>query len=421
MVQPEIQPQSLREVEPGLDKRLQSIAPLSLIKARLSKDEIIRGLSGEAGAEFFAKTLNRHGSTQTMIKHMGDNEVQDALVGMIEKNPQALPEAIEQHADTRKARRNLGKMMGEAANTGLYERIQSTAAGNEVTAMAYDTKMSWDAWGYLNRGVKRAVLHAKIKLPIVKHKESVIEVGRHVRPVTSNYLDASDGGLKTDEEITGLLTHIHREEKYGAFSEFFTTQEKTRRLSQYLETEENRDTVTALLSDNKPRALLSIMDALVTGLDQRTGINNFADMLVDKNGSQVVHALVRGAMRGGNERQRVLNTDHELVSTGSPGNIKWGSLDDQELLYAAFNSVVTDPNTPGEPGNIVHLGKEVMRRIVGKGDIAFDRAIEIQDGVNARRKELHRQGALTKIPGDINIHDDPGRSQLQEIRQTRPY
>jgi hypothetical protein len=386
MAQAGRQQRPLSEVNADLDSKLGSIAPLSWIKARLSKKDIIDGLKSEAGAEFFARSLTRMRSAHSITHYLGDAEVQDAFIGMLERNPKAVGEAVERHADTLTSRKRLRALMECEAGRGLYGRVMGTAAGNELTSMIYDYPVAWSVWGKLNRGVKRTALWAKIKMPQAKYKQSVEVLQPYIRPAETRYLEAGGGELVDDARITALLNDRNLDIRYGTITEFFTSTEKRRRLSQFLEKPGGRDLLTNRLRENKPRALLSILDSLAYGLEDKTGIKNFAEMLVDENGYQVIKALAQG------------------------------SLEDQELIFAAFNAHYTP--TAGQEK--VLLGKEVMGEIYRMGEIRFDRAVEILDAVNDRRRGLYASGIITRGQVRKGLGDIPlPEAQLEEIRRAR--
>ncbi len=373
-------PKSLGEVNPDLDAKIDSMFKRSLFSVKtLSRQELVDGLSSEAGPEFFARIFTKGSSFRSLMGELGDSQVQDAVLNLVARSPHSVDEALKSFADSKLARKRMRDAMDSDAGQILYSRIQQTEAGNEFTAMVYNEPMSWDVWGSLGRVAKKAALLAKIKLPQTKRKESVEALQDYVRPSSTNFLGI-DGISVDDAWITELLNHPDLETRYGVVSEFFSSSDKTRRLSKYLADGGNRELLVKRLSENKPRALLAILDALATGLDGRLGISNFAQALADGNCSQVLEGLARG------------------------------SLEDQELIYAAFNSHYRG----------VLLGKEVMKKVYSMDAEQFDTAVRIQDAVNSRRRQLYELGEITKTQVGSGLGDVPlDEVQVSEIIRAR--
>jgi hypothetical protein len=371
---------TLGEANPELDAKIGSMFVRSAFSVKsLSKTELVEGLGGPAGGEFFARLWTKGSAYRSFMKHWGDDDVQRAVVGLFEREP-TIGASIEKFAGSNIARNRMRLALDTAEGIGLHEKLIGTPNGYELDSRVLSEEWGREIYGVLPRTVKRAALLAKISLPQLRHKESVKAIEPYVRPVSSNLLEARSGGLVGDDEINALLDNADMEVRYGAISEFFSTPEKASRLSRYLEKGENRGRLVKRLSENKPRALLAVMDALVSGFERREGVRNFAAALGDKNSSQVLLSLARG------------------------------SLDDQELIFSAFNS-----EFKGAP-----IGKEVIRAVNGLGEVPFDRALGILEAVGARRTELFSQGRITasevkKGAGDIVMQD----AQMHEIMSTR--
>lgn len=371
---------ALRDVNFDLDAKLDSMLTRSLFSIkRLDKAELIEGLSGQAGGEFFARIFTKGSAFRSFTAQMGDKDVQQAVVDLFQRDLD-IGQSIERHAGSNVARNRLRKALETSEGVRLHQMLIETRNGYELDSRVLSEEWGREVYSILPRTVKKAALLAKIRLPQLKHKESVKALEPYVREVSSNLLDGPEGGLVNDAKITEMLNGDDIEARYGVVSEFFSSSRKVSRLSRYLEKEEHRMLLARRLSENKPRALLAVMDAMVTGFDSREGVRNFASALGDKNSSEVLLSLAKG------------------------------SLDDQELIFAAFNF-----EHKGAP-----IGKEVMRQVFGLGEVPFDRAVGVLEAVSERRKELFAQGQITaqevkKGAGDISMTEP----QMQDIIASR--
>ncbi|MFH1404386.1 MAG: hypothetical protein ABIH11_08975 [Candidatus Altiarchaeota archaeon] len=385
----------LADVNADLDRKLGSVAPLSWFKAGLSSQQILDGLNGDAGAEFFARTFTRVRSYRSLMQNLADDQVQTAILGLIDRDPTGLSEAIREHCTGPWSTSRLANAM--SSNTGdlLYNRMMNeTEHGPEVVRELFNYPAGWQIMRRVANGSagslkQKMVLWANVRSPSVKEKESVSQIMPLARPVESQHLESA-GGLKSDTEITQLLNHDSLEVRYGAISEFFSSDRKLERFFQYISSEENRGLVVRRMKENLPRTALAFFDVLATEPESDGGVRRLAKAITHEDGSKVIKALA-------------------------------SDVETQEIIFTLYNAY---REVPGDPPVKDLMGKRVMYHVLMSDD--WQRGVEVLDAVGASRREAYRRGDFTLKEiylgkfGDI-FHPNPDmkQQQMDEVRQAR--
>ncbi|MFH1126033.1 MAG: hypothetical protein V1703_02815 [Candidatus Altiarchaeota archaeon] len=382
----EVEQPRLKDQHPDLhDKlKLMPVSHWTTSSAKLTLDDMKRGLDSSSGPEFLSRCFVRKGSYEAFRDSV---KIKDGDSPAAVEKKTAIREAVLHLVDTPEGKdrvhkafvdvvggsigplpkhplrwARLGKFFSTEEGISIYEKMYKHPYGSEMMA---DFGMSLDA-AHVMRWISRIggdfilerMIEAKVEGHIRRPKIHTDQIWGLARVVNTSHIHE---GI-TDEELRGVLTGQDRNKAFEVIAEFFSTSEKYERFMSFTGDVKNRRLLGDVMADDPARTVLSFSDVLKTP----GAVDRFADAIVKRN-DIICHI-------GGNP----IKTD-EPPKERTTRQLQEAS----EEIFSVFNA----PD---------YSGKEIMKKVIRTkgGKMAGVKIVMAVAGMRVR----HRVGGLGDIP-----------------------
>jgi hypothetical protein len=381
----------LRDLDADLNDKLRVIPVrhVTTSSSEVTKEEVVKGLTGEASHEFFARLFRTQRNYDTFKRSFTDPDVmravdrlseepfklKDALlevmgggVGVLPRHPYAARRFADFIAyseriisDANEYDRGQGVTLEPQPTP--YARFVSSPGGNEAAAELFSDPVGPFIIAQIQKSGGDAVvgimLEAKIRGQKLREKQSIRELWPLAKASGTGHISAQS----SDSQIRDILGGQDLGRRYGTIAEFFSTDEKYERFLRFTEDGGSSRLVADTLKVSPARTVLAFFDVLHT----EGGGRRLARAIIERN--DIIFAL------------------------GS-------DIKAQEAIFTLFNA---PPLHEGEEGE----GKRVMKAVLGM-DGGLPASVKVMASIYAARIRNLKGGR-----GDIPLDG------LEEIKAER--
>jgi|GEM_PF-5255143 len=360
--------QTLHQVDPGLDDKLRiiPIKHLTTGPASVTRGDILKGLSGDAAHEFFARTFVRGDNYRALMENLGGKDVQekvldlakepDKMVGELKKVMGGSFMVIAKHPI--RARR-LGDVISSETGSRLYKELVSSEQGSRAATQLFSDPVGAKIMARVRqRGgdelvgdmTSRQLANADLKI-----KPSNELLWPLARASNTSHIK----GGQTDRELADMLQGADMKERSEILGEFFTSDKHTQRFKDRLRDDKFMAAVVGTLKQDAAWTQYTFLNVLKTP----GGGKRLAGVIADEKGNQAIRELAK-ELEG---QEAIFNMLHVKDEGGErPG------LEAAKQIFKEKGGIVAAAKLMGT----IHISR-LMKMSGGLGDVSMEKAEKV--------------------------------------------